>query len=124
MSDVTDHGWVRACAAHDIDIEDVARFDHDGRTFALYRSPEDTFHATDGLCTHERAHLADGFVMGDIVECPKHNGRFDYKTGEVRRRPACIDLATYPVKVVDGDVFVALERTFSSCSPGPSDVVA
>ena len=24
----------------------------------------------------------DGFVMGDIIECPKHNGRFDYTTGD------------------------------------------
>ncbi len=108
MSDAIEHGWVRACAADDIESEDVVRFDHDGRTFAIYKSPEGTFHATDGLCTHERAHLADGLVIGDVIECPKHNGRFDYKTGEVRRRPACIDLTTYPVKVVDRDVFVAL----------------
>ena len=76
---------MQACDVDDIDGEDVVRFDHDGRTFAIYRSPEDTFHATDGLCTHERAHLADGLVMGDTIECPKHNGRFDYKTGEAKR---------------------------------------
>ena len=29
----------RACDADDIDEEDVIRFDHDGRTFAIYRSP-------------------------------------------------------------------------------------
>ncbi len=57
------------------------------RTFAIYRSPDDTFHATDGLCTHERAHLADGLVMGDTIECPKHNGRFNYKSGEAKRAP-------------------------------------
>ena len=44
-------------------LEDVIRFDHDGRKFAIYRSPEDRYYATDGLCTHERAHLADGLVM-------------------------------------------------------------
>jgi len=52
--------WVDACAVDEIDEEDVIRFDHGERTYAIYRSPEDTFHATDGLCTHERAHLADG----------------------------------------------------------------
>ncbi len=101
-------GWVHACDVDDIEEEDVIRLDHDGRTFAVYRSPEDTFHATDGLCTHERAHLADGLVMGGIIECPKHNGRFDYKTGEVKRRPACVDLRTYPVTVNDGAVFVQI----------------
>jgi 3-phenylpropionate/trans-cinnamate dioxygenase ferredoxin component len=102
--------WVEACAVEDVEVEDVVRFDHDGRAYAIYRSPDDTFHATDGLCTHERADLADGLVMGDIIECPKHNGRFNYKTGEVTRRPACVNLHTYPIRVQDGHVLIALAR--------------
>jgi 3-phenylpropionate/trans-cinnamate dioxygenase ferredoxin component len=98
--------WVRACAVDDIDQEDVIRFDHDGRVFALYRSPDDKFYATDGVCTHEHALLSDGLVMGDIIECPKHNGRFDYRTGKARGAPVCVNLATYVVKVEDGDVYV------------------
>jgi 3-phenylpropionate/trans-cinnamate dioxygenase ferredoxin component len=100
--------WIEACSVDDIDDEDVISFDYEGRTFAIYRSPEDTFHATDGLCTHERAHLADGLVMGDIIECPKHNGRFNYKTGEAKRAPVCVSLRTYPVKVEAGTVFIKL----------------
>jgi 3-phenylpropionate/trans-cinnamate dioxygenase ferredoxin component len=98
--------WIRACAVDDVDEEDLLRFDHEGRTFAIYRSPEDAFYATDGLCTHERVHLADGLVMGHEVECPKHNGRFDYRTGAARRAPVCTDLRTYPVKIEDGAVYV------------------
>lgn len=100
--------WVEVCAADEIDEEDVVRFDHAGRTFAIYRSPEDTYHATDGLCTHEKIHLADGLVMDHIIECPKHNGRFDYKTGEAKGAPVCVDLRTYPVKVEGGTVFIGL----------------
>ena len=33
--------WVEACAVNDVDEEDVIRFDHGGRTFAIYRSPDD-----------------------------------------------------------------------------------
>ena len=95
-------GWINACAAGDIDAEDVIRFDHDGRTFAIYRSPDDGYYATDGLCTHERVHLADGLVMDTIIECPKHNGRFDYRTGEAQGAPVCVNLRAYPVKV-EGD---------------------
>ncbi|MDF2982339.1 MAG: putative Rieske-like ferredoxin [Devosia sp.] len=94
--------WIRACGVDDIDTEDVVRFDHGGRTFAIYRSPDDKFYATDGLCTHELAHLADGFVMDSIIECPKHNGRFDYRTGAAKGAPVCVNLKTYPVRV-DGD---------------------
>ena len=98
--------WIRACAADDIDNEDVIRFDHASGVFAIYRSPEDEFFATDGFCTHERNCLADGLVMGDIIECPKHNGRFNYKTGKGLGAPIVEDIKTYPVKVEGGTVYV------------------
>jgi 3-phenylpropionate/trans-cinnamate dioxygenase ferredoxin component len=101
--------WVAACAVGDVEKEDVIRFDHGDRTFAIYRSPEDQYFATDGNCTHEQFHLADGLVMDDIIECPKHNGLFNYKTGKAKGAPVCIDLRTYPVKVEAGTVFILLE---------------
>jgi 3-phenylpropionate/trans-cinnamate dioxygenase ferredoxin subunit len=100
--------WVDVCSADDIENEDVIRFDHGGRTFAIYRSLENEFFATDGLCTHEKVHLANGLVMDDIVECPKHNGRFNYKTGEARGAPVCVNLRTYPVRVENERVFVEI----------------
>jgi 3-phenylpropionate/trans-cinnamate dioxygenase ferredoxin component len=98
--------WIEACVAGDIDAEDVKRFDHAGRTFAIYRSPDDNYYATDGFCTHEKAHLGDGLVMDNIVECPKHNGRFDYRTGEAKGAPVCVNLKTYAVKVEAGKVLI------------------
>ena len=100
--------WVDACASGDIDEEDVIRFDHGDLTFAIYRSPDDEFYATDGLCTHESVHLADGLVMDNIIECPKHNGRFDYTTGQAKGAPVCVNLRTYPVKVESGRVYIDL----------------
>jgi 3-phenylpropionate/trans-cinnamate dioxygenase ferredoxin subunit len=96
--------WVEACKQGDVELEDVIRFDHGGRTYAVFRSPEDEYFVTDGLCTHEKVHLADGLVMDDIIECPKHNGRFSYRTGEAKGAPVCVDLKTYPVKVENGSV--------------------
>jgi 3-phenylpropionate/trans-cinnamate dioxygenase ferredoxin subunit len=104
--DVPEDGWVEVCGVEEIDEEDVIRFDHETRTFAIYRSPDGSFHATDGLCTHERALLAEGLVMGDLIECPKHNGRFNYKTGEAKRAPVRVNLRTYPVMVEAGSVFL------------------
>jgi 3-phenylpropionate/trans-cinnamate dioxygenase ferredoxin subunit len=43
--------------------------------------------------------------MGEIIECPKHNGRFNYKTGEVKRAPVRVALQTYPTKVEAGRVY-------------------
>lgn len=100
--------WVAACAVGDVAEEDVMRFDHGGRTFAIYRSPDDKYYATDGLCTHEKIHLADGLVMDNIIECPKHNGRFDYTTGAAKGAPVCINLKTYPVKIDAGKVMIEI----------------
>ena len=44
--------------------------------------------------------------MDNLIECPKHNGRFDYRAGEAKRAPACVALRTYPVKVQDGKVLI------------------
>jgi len=100
--------WIEVCDAEEIEAEDVIQVDRDGKVLAIYRSPEDEFFATAGVCTHEHACLADGLVMGDIIECPKHNGRFDYKTGEAKSPPVQVDLETYPVKTENGKVFVDL----------------
>ena len=100
--------WIKVCNTNDIEPEDVLRFDHGDRTFAIYRTSDDKFYATDGLCTHQKVHLAGGFVMDNIIECPKHNGRFDFTTGKAKGAPVCVDLKTYPVKIEGDEVFVQL----------------
>jgi 3-phenylpropionate/trans-cinnamate dioxygenase ferredoxin component len=101
-------GWIKTCSANDIEPEDVLRFDHDGRTFAIYRTTDDKFYATDGFCTHAQVHLAGGLVMDNLIECPKHNGRFDFTTGKAKGAPVCVDLKTYQTKVEAGDVFIQI----------------
>ena len=98
--------WVDACATDDVEPEDVIRFDHGGKTYAIYRSPDDAWFCTDGLCSHEQIHLADGLVMDYVIECPKHNGQFDYRTGAAKRAPVCINLATYPARAEGGRVLI------------------
>ena len=100
--------WIDACGTDDIDAEDLIRFDHGDKTYAIYRAPDDQYYCTDGLCTHEHVHLEDGLVMDHIIECPKHNGQFDYRTGEALRAPVCEALNTYAVKVEGGRVMIDL----------------
>lgn len=61
-----------------------------------------TIYATDNICTHAYASLADGFLEGDVVECPLHEACFNVRTGKALTPPAVIDLRTYVVRV-DGD---------------------
>jgi 3-phenylpropionate/trans-cinnamate dioxygenase ferredoxin component len=100
--------WIDACATADIDAEDVIRFDHGGKIYAIYHSPDGEFFCTDGICTHEHAFLFDGLVMDYVIECPKHNGQFDYRSGEARRAPVCENLATYETRAEGGRVMVKL----------------
>jgi Rieske Fe-S protein len=67
-----------------------------------------TAQRTIATSPHEAVELADGFVQGTIIECPMHNGRFDFTTGEAKGAPACINLLTYPVKVEGGRLFIRL----------------
>ncbi len=100
--------WIAACAADDVDAEDVIGFDHDGVEYAIYRSPDDEYFATAGHCTHEEELLCNGLVIDDIIECPRHNGRFDYRTGAAKGAPVVVGLRTYPTRVEGGTVYIAI----------------
>ena len=39
--------------------------------------------------------LCDGYIDGDTVECPLHQGVFCISTGQALESPATIDLKTY-----------------------------
>jgi 3-phenylpropionate/trans-cinnamate dioxygenase ferredoxin subunit len=100
--------WVQAVPLSSIEDEDVVRFDHEGKTFAIVRIGNEAY-ALDGLCTHEAAHLAGGVVIDYVIECPMHNGRFDVRSGRALRAPACIDLRSYKTRIQDGKVWIELE---------------
>lgn len=97
--------WTDAAAFDDIDDEDVMRFDHAGKTYAIYRQ-DDQVYASEGLCTHEHVHLCDGLVMDHVIECPKHNGRFDIRDGRPLGAPVCVALKMFPARVKDGRIEV------------------
>ena len=95
-------GWIDVCPAAGLRRADVVRFDQAKKTYALYRDGEGQLYATDGVCTHGNTHLSDGLVKGKIIECSKHNGRFNLLDGSPARAPVCRGLATYPVEERDG----------------------
>ena len=101
-------GWIDVCDSSLLEREDVLRFDHDQKTYAIYRTADNKFYATDGLCTHGNAHLADGLVKGTLIECAKHNGRFDIRDGSPQRLPVCVGLKTYAVRESHGELLVDL----------------
>jgi MocE subfamily Rieske [2Fe-2S] domain protein len=102
-------GWIEVCPLEELQEADVLRFDYQDKTYAIYRLMKDDLYATDGICTHGHTHLAEGLVIGDQIECAKHNGRFGIPDGSVKRPPVCVGLKTYPVEIRDNKIFLNIE---------------
>jgi len=101
-------GRIKVCRAGDIPIGEAVRFDFGKRTYAVYRTAIDKYYATAGLCTHGHSHLSDGFIIGDIIECAKHNGRFNIKDGTPKRMPVTIGLQTFKIDVENEVLYLNL----------------
>jgi 3-phenylpropionate/trans-cinnamate dioxygenase ferredoxin component len=104
--------WHAVCGVDEIHEEEVIPFDHSGRTYAIYHTAAGFF-ATDGLCTHEDELLSDGLVLGDIIECPKHQGRFHIPSGKAKGAPVCVNLHTYPTKIENNRIYLGLPELLS-----------
>jgi nitrite reductase/ring-hydroxylating ferredoxin subunit len=68
---------------------DVALYNIDGQIYA-----------THNICTHAQALLSEGWLDGDVIECPRHGGRFEVKTGKGLGAPITCDLKTFPARIV------------------------
>lgn len=77
------------------------------KEIAIYNLGGEYF-ATDDICSHAYASLADGYVENGQVECPLHGACFDIRTGKALTAPASIDIGTYEVKVEGDTIFVGV----------------
>lgn len=99
--------WVDVFAFDELE-EDIPQGVFAGEHYVVLFRIGDAVYATAGFCTHEVADLCDGYVEGDIIECPLHQARFHIPTGKVLCAPADTDLAVYATENRDGRVFVQL----------------
>ncbi|HCN70209.1 MAG TPA: Rieske (2Fe-2S) protein [Pusillimonas sp.] len=97
--------WVCVAQTGDLEDEEALGVQVGETAVALYRV-DGSFFATHGICSHEFAHLAEGYLEGCEIECPLHQARFDIRTGQAMCRPATEPIQVYPVKVVGSDVYV------------------
>ncbi|WP_321794854.1 non-heme iron oxygenase ferredoxin subunit [Caballeronia sp. J97] len=97
--------WIKVAPLESLPSDDVTAAKIGDLELAVCRVGEEVY-ATHIFCTHGHARLSDGFLEGHEIECPLHQGRFDVRTGRATCEPLTEDVRTYPIKVVDGDVFV------------------
>lgn len=78
--------------------------------YVLVARSDKGFHALNDRCTHQAALLSGGRIRRGAVMCPLHGARFEVETGR------CIggaykDLRTFPIRVTDGSIEVAVPDT-------------
>jgi naphthalene 1,2-dioxygenase system ferredoxin subunit len=100
--------WVDALASDELPQDDVVGVELAGRDIAIYTVGEEIY-ATDNICTHGHARLCDGFLEGHEIECPLHQGKYDVRSGEPTCPPVTEAIRSYPVKIEDGRVWLAVD---------------
>lgn len=101
--------WVALCPAATIPEGEVIGVEIRRELVALYKVGGEIF-ATDNVCTHAFALLSEGWLDGDVIECPLHAGRFDIRIGKALCPPVEKDIKTYRVRIVEGQVEIYLQR--------------
>ncbi len=99
---------VTVAKTDDVKPGQLKSFPVDGKR-VLIANVQGTFFATQDLCTHDNGTLADGELIGDEIECPRHGGRFSAKTGEVRALPPMFPIKTYPVRIEGDEIKVSFD---------------
>jgi nitrite reductase/ring-hydroxylating ferredoxin subunit len=105
MQDGSVPQWHEVAAEAEIEVADAKRIRIGEKWIAVF-NVNGTFYATSDICTHAHAHLSDGYIDGETVECPLHQGLFHIPSGKALAAPVTTDLRTYPVRVRCGTIEV------------------
>ena len=100
--------WVDLMSTDDLPRNDVKGVSVGDRDIAIYTVGEAVY-ATDSVCTHGQAQLCDGYLDGNEIECPLHQGRFDVRDGKPLCAPVTEALRCYPVKVEGERVYLRVD---------------
>lgn len=77
---------------------------------AVFRTADDDVFALRDKCPHKGGPLSQGIVYGKKVACPLHNWSIHLDNGQaVAPDEGCT--GSFPVKVIDGQVFLSLKAT-------------
>lgn len=104
-----DEDWVEVCTVGDVEEGGHRLADLDGTAVLVVRVGE-RFLALENVCTHDGGDLTGGCIEDGVIACPRHGARFDLVTGEALSAPAYEPVATFPVKIDDGTVYVRDNR--------------
>lgn len=98
--------FVRVAAVDDVPPGSGKVVQAGGRLLALF-NVAGAFYVLDNTCLHRGGPVGEGDLEGVVVTCPWHGFQYDVTTGRNVFDPE-VGLETFPVRVTDGDVEVAV----------------
>jgi nitrite reductase/ring-hydroxylating ferredoxin subunit len=99
--------WIEVADLHGVKAGEIVGVKAGNLDVALYNI-DGQIYATHNVCTHADALLSNGWLEGDVVECPLHGGRFEVKTGKGLGPPIDCDLTILPVRIEGNKIQVRL----------------
>jgi len=96
---------VALCRVEDVTPDTPFKAELHGEPLAVFQIG-DHYYVTQDSCTHGPGSLAEGYVDGEEIECPFHQGRFDIRTGAATGAPCTEPLRIWQVMVRDGTIWV------------------
>jgi nitrite reductase/ring-hydroxylating ferredoxin subunit len=78
-----------------------------GREILICHTREGVY-AVDNICTHAHARMCEGRLRATRIVCPLHGASFDIRDGKVLGPPAELPLPTFPLRIADGMIEVAV----------------
>jgi len=121
---VLNREWVRVASVADVPDDGGIAVRWGNLQLAVFHlASRGEWYATQNLCPHKREMVLARGIVGDQagapkVACPLHKKTFDLRSGACLSGDA-LEIATYPVRVDDGHVFVELppeERVHAPCA--------
>ncbi len=93
------------CQTSDVSPDQPFRAELDGEPLAVFEV-DGAYYVTQDMCTHGPGSLSEGYVEGEEIECPFHQGRFSILTGLPTAAPCILPLKTWRVVVRDGTIYI------------------
>lgn len=103
----TDETWMCVGSQAGIPVREGRVVDIGGLELAVFNLG-DRAAAVENRCPHRGGPLSDGIVAGNSVVCPLHSWKVCFATGNVLRPAEAACVSTYPTRVKDGYIYVAL----------------
>jgi len=109
----TSNNWLAACRVEDaVENGGVCVKNGEEQIALFYFTRRNEWYATQNECPHRKQMALSRGMIGTLtdepkVACPFHKKNFSLKTGECLSGDEC-SIRTYPVKVENGTVYIAV----------------